>query len=415
MNKISIKTTLPGPKSKAILNSLKKNNAAFGFDHAYVHSGEGKGSHFADLDGNVFLDFAGQIASNPLGYNYPAMVKILQEHSNFTPIKYGGQDFAVPQHAHLLEELLKVVPKPMDAAFLINSGAEANENAMKIAVRKNPNARVGISFENGWHGRTTGALSMTNSRSVQVKQYWRLPARRLPYTEDASEVLENLIRREYDPSEIGFVIMESVQGEGGYIPAPKKMATDIRKTTKKYGIPLICDEVQSGMGRTGRWWAYQHYGITPDIQTCAKALQVAATVSKKSMFPSEGSAISSTWGGGHVLDMAMGAAIIREIKKKKLLKNATRMGGEIHQRMLEIHAQTNAIHHPRGLGLMQAFDLEDTKTRNAFREKCFQRGVIVLGCGWSGIRMSPSLNIKSEEIHEGMDVIEDVAKSIRKK
>lgn len=413
MNRIALKTNLPGPKSRIILERLKQKNGAFGVDHAYVHSGEGKGSHFADVDGNVFLDFAGQIASNPLGYNHAAMVKVLEKHSNFTPIKYGGQDFAVPQHLHLLEELLKIVPKPMDAAFLINSGAEANENAMKMAVRKNPNARIGISFENGWHGRTTGALSMTNSRSVQVKQYWRLPARRLPYTEDASEVLENLIKREYDASEIGFVIMESVQGEGGYVPAPQKMVTNIRKTTKKYGIPLICDEVQSGMGRTGKWWAYQHYGITPDIQTCAKALQVAATVSKKSMFPAEGGAISSTWGGGHVLDMAMGAAIIREIKKKKLLKNATRMGNEMHKRLLEIHAATNSIHRPRGLGLMQAFDVEDTKTRNAFREKCFKEGLIVLGCGWSGIRMSPSLNIKSEEVHEGMDVIEKVARGMK--
>ncbi len=393
---------------------MNEKNGAFNIDHLYVHSGEGKGSHFQDLDGNIFLDFAGQIASNPLGYNNAALVKVLQKHSSFTPIKYGGQDFTVPQHLHLLEELLKIVPKPLDAAFLINSGAEANENAIKIAVRKNPNARVGVSFVNGWHGRTTGALSMTNSRAVQVKQYWRLPTRRLPYNDDASMELENLIAREYDPSEIGFVIMESVQGEGGYIPASAKMVRDIRKTTKKYGIPLICDEVQSGMGRTGKWWAYQHYDIVPDIQTSAKALQVAATISKKSMFPSEGSAISSTWGGGHVLDMAMGAAIIREIKKKKLLKNATRMGNEIHARLKEIHAQYETIHHPRGLGLMQAFDVNDTKTRNSVRDKCFQKGLIVLGCGWNGIRMSPSLNITKEEVNEGMDIIEDVVKNIRK-
>lgn len=414
MNSISIRTSLPGPKSRVILERLKQKNGAFNIDHAFVHSGEGKGSHFADLDGNVFLDFAGQIASNPLGYNNAALLKVLQKHSSFTPIKYGGQDFTVPQHLHLLEELLKVVPKPMDAAFLVNSGAEANENAIKIAVRKNPNARVGVSFVNGWHGRTTGALSMTNSRAIHVKQYWRLPVRRLPYTDDASVELENLIMREYDPSEIGFVIMECVQGEGGYYPAFKKMVHDIRKTTKKYGIPLICDEVQSGMGRTGKWWAYQHYDIVPDIQTSAKALQVGATISKKNMFPTEASAISSTWGGGHVLDLAMGAAIIQEIKKKKLLKNAQRMGEEIHERLLEIHTNTQAIHHPRGLGLMQAFDLNDTKTRNMFREKCFRKGLIVLGCGWQGIRMSPSLNIKSEEVHEGMDIIEETIKSMRK-
>ncbi len=415
MKHIHIKTHLPGPKSKAILERLKQKNGAFNVDHLYVHSEKGKGSHFEDLDENTFLDFAGQIASNPLGYNHPAMLRVLQKHSSYTPIKYGGQDFVVMQHLELIEELLKIVPKQFDAAFLINSGAEANENAIKIACRKKPSAKFGISFQNAWHGRTSGALSLTNSRSVQVKHYLKIPVKRLPYNETASEELENMIKRECDASEIGFVIMECVQGEGGYYPAPQKMVKDIRKTTQKYGIPLICDEVQSGMGRTGKWWAYQHYGIVPDIQSCAKMLQVAATVSKKSMFPTEASSISSTWGGGHVLDMAMGVAVIQEIKKKKLLRNAQRMGNEIHQRLKEIHVQTNAIHHPRGLGLMQAFDLVDVKTRDHFQQKCFQKGLIMLGCGWNGMRISPSLNIRKEEIHEGMDIIEEIARQTKRR
>ncbi len=414
MNQIQLRTHLPGPKSRIILERLKQRNGAFNIDHPYVHSGKGKGSHFEDVDGNIFLDFAGQIASNPLGYNHPSMLNVLRKHATHTPIKYGGQDFVIPPHEELLEELLKIVPKPMDAAFLINSGAEANENAIKIACRKNPSAKFGISFQNGWHGRTSGAISLTNSRSVQTKHYLKIPVKRLPYNENASEELENMIKRECDASEIGFVIMECVQGEGGYYPASKKMVQDIRKTTRKHGIPLICDEVQSGMGRTGKWWAYQHHDIVPDIQTCAKMLQVAATVSKKSMFPSEASAISSTWGGGQWLELVMGAEVIRQIKKQKLLKNAQRMGNEIHQRLLEIHTQTNSIHHPRGLGLMQAFDVKDTQTRNKFRDACFQRGLIVLGCGWNGIRISPSLNIKIEEGQEGMDIIETIAKGMKK-
>lgn len=411
--KIDIRTKLPGPKSKKILERLKQKSGAYNIDHEYVHSGDGKGSHFTDIDGNTFLDFAAQIASNPLGYNNAAMLNVLRKNATSTPIKYGGQDFVIPQHLELIEELLSVVPKELNAAFLINSGAEANENAIKIACRKNPSAKFGISFENGWHGRTSGAISLTNSRSVQTKHYLKIPAKRLPYDETAADALEGIIRREADPSEIGFVIMECVQGEGGYFPAPTKMVTDIRKTTRKYGIPLIIDEVQAGMGRTGKWWAYQHYGITPDIQTSAKILQVAATISKKSMFPTEPSAISSTWGGGQLLDLAMGVAVINEIKKKKLLKNAQRMGNEIHQRLKEIHVETNTIHHPRGLGLMQAFDLDDPTTRNKFRDKLFQNGLIMLGCGWQGMRISPSLNITKEEIHEGMDVIEKVAREMR--
>jgi 4-aminobutyrate aminotransferase len=411
--KIGLRTRIPGPKSAAILKKMQQKNGAFNIDHWYVHSGEGKGSHFTDIDGNTFLDFSAQIASNPLGYNHATLLKVLQKYATHTPIKYGGQDFIIPQHLELLEELLKIVPKSMNAAFLINSGAEANENALKIACHKRPTAKMGISFYNGWHGRTTGALSLTNSRSVQVKHFLRLPMRHISYNENGPTELEELIKREFDADEIGFVIMEGVQGEGGYIPATTPLVKGIRKVTKTYGIPLIFDEVQAGMGRTGKWWTYQHHGIEPDIQTSAKALQVAATIANKKWFPPEKSAISSTWGGGQLLDLAMGSAIIREIKKKKLLKNATRMGSNIHERLVEIHVSTNKIHHPRGLGLMQAFDMKDTKQRNALQQKLFKKGLIMLGCGWQGLRISPSLNITKEEIDEGMDIIEETVKGMR--
>ncbi len=413
--KVNLQTKLPGPRSARILQHLKQRNGAFNIDHAYVHSREGKGSHFSDVDGNTFLDFAGQVASNPLGYNNATMLRVLQKYATHTPTKYGGQDFVIPEHLELLEELLKIVPKNLDTAFIINSGAEANENALKLACHRRPTAKIGISFYNGWHGRTTGALSLTNSRSIQVKHYLRLPTRHLSYSESAPEELNELIRREFDADEIGFVIMECVQGEGGYIPGSTPMIKGMRKATHAHGIPLICDEVQSGMGRTGKWWAYEHHGIIPDIHTCAKALQVAATVANRKWFPREKGAISSTWGGGQLIDMAMGIAIIREIKKKKLLQNATRMGKEINTRLKEIHVQTNFIHHPRGLGLMQAFDLNDVKTRNAFQQACFQKGLIALGCGVSGMRISPSLNITRAEVEEGMTIIEEVATHMARK
>jgi 4-aminobutyrate aminotransferase len=411
--KVELRTSIPGPKSAAILKRMQQKNGAFNIDHWYVHSGEGKGSHFTDIDGNTFLDFAGQIASNPLGYNNATLLKVLQKYATHTPIKYGGQDFTIPQHLELLEELLSIVPKSMNTAFLINSGAEANENALKIACRKRPTAKIGISFYNGWHGRTTGALSLTNSRSVQVRHFLRLPMRHISYNEQGPVELEDLIRREFAADEIGFVIMEGVQGEGGYIPATTPMVKAIRKVTKQNGIPLIFDEVQAGMGRTGRWWTYQHHDIEPDIQTSAKMLQVAATMANKKWFPTEKSAISSTWGGGHVLDLAMGTAIIKEIKKKKLLKNATRMGNRIHERLVELHVSTNRIHHPRGLGLMQAFDMTDVKERNHMQQKLFQKGLILLGCGTQGLRISPSLNITTEEVDEGMDIIEETIRGMR--
>ncbi|MDP2665909.1 MAG: aminotransferase class III-fold pyridoxal phosphate-dependent enzyme [Candidatus Diapherotrites archaeon] len=408
-----IRSALPGPLSKRILERLKKVNGGYNIDHPFVHSGKGRGSHFEDLDGNWFLDFGSQIATNPLGYNHPTMMRVLKTYAGRAPIKFGGQDFTVREHLDIIEELLRIVPKKLNAAFLINSGAEANENAIKIAVRKNPAAKVGVSFENGWHGRTTGALSLTNSRAVQVKHYFRVPARRLPFTEAAGDALEDMLRREFDASEIGFVIMECVQGEGGYYPAPQGMVKSIRKTTKTHGIPLIVDEVQAGMGRTGRWWAYQHYGVEPDIQTCAKALQVGATIANTQMFPPEGSAISSTWGGGHIIDMAMGAAIIREIKKKRLMGNVAKQGKTIQKGIEGMAGKFGVIQNPRGLGLMQAFDLPTVKMRNAFRDACFREGLIVLGCGVAGIRLAPALTVKNQDIQEGLSILERVAGRMR--
>lgn len=407
--KTHVRTSLPGPNSKRILERLKQKNGAYNIDHEYVHSGKGSGSYFEDLDGNVFLDFASQIASNPLGYNHPRLMKVVEKYVGTFPVKYGGQDFVVKEHLELIESLLSIVPKKLNAAFLINSGAEANENAMKIAVRKNHAAKFGISFENAWHGRTSGALSLTNSRAVQVKHYFKIPIKRLPYTDGAEAALEDLIRRECDPIEIGFVIMECEQGEGGYHPAPEKMVKDIRRVTRKYGIPLIIDEVQAGMGRTGKWWAYEHYGIEPDIQTAAKALQVAATIANKRMFPTDKSAISSTWGGGQIIDLAMGCAVIQEIKKQKLLKNATRQGKEIGSWLEEMQEDYDIIQNPRGMGLMRAFDLPSVDMRNKFQQECFRQGLVALGCGTSGIRIAPALNVKNSEIEEGMRIIDCAA------
>lgn len=406
--KISIKTTLPGPHSAKILNELKQRNGGFGITHEYVHSGEGQGSYFEDIDGNAFLDFASQVASNPLGYNHPKLLNVLKEYQNVSPIKYGGQDFTIIEHLEMIQKLTSITPKKLDTAFLCNSGAEANENSIKIAMRKRKETKFGISFTNGWHGRTIGALSLTNSKSLHTKHYLKIPVKRLPFNENAEEELERIIQSEADPNEIGFIIMECIQGEGGYHIAKKEMVQDIRKKCKKYGIPLIMDEVQSGIGRTGKWWAFQHYGIEPDIMSSAKALQVGACISSKKMFPESG-AISSTWGGGHILDLAMGMTIIDEIKKKKLLKNAEKKGKEIQKRLFELKEKTK-IENVRGIGLMQAFDLENAQEKKEFIHECFKKGLIVLGCGINTIRIIPALNVNEKELNEGMNIIEETAK-----
>jgi 4-aminobutyrate aminotransferase len=311
----------------------------------------------------------------------------------------------------MIEKLLSISPKNMDAAFLINSGAEAVENAAKICMRKRPGSKFGISFQGGFHGRTLGALSLTNSNKVQKKGYLRLPYLRLPFDDDAGEILERMLRIEASADEIAFIILEHVQGEGGYNVAPKKMVADVRRIAKANGIPYIADEVQCGMGRTGKWWAFENYGIVPDVFTSAKALQVAAVVSEKSMFPNDPGAISSTWGGGHIIDLAMGMKTIEVIRRDKLLESNARLGKSMLRRLVEIPGTRN----PRGLGLMLACDLPNPDFRDDVVAECATRGLLVLGCGRMGIRVIPPYVTKEEEAMEGLEIIEDSIKECGRK
>lgn len=393
----------PGPKNKKVLDKMKQLNGGWAVPIPIVYK-SGEGSYFNDLDGNTFLDFASQIASNPLGYNHPAMREVLENYKR-PPVKLAGQDFTATEHMEMIEELIKISPKKMNAAFLINSGAEAVENAIKISMRKN-RGYYGASFEYAFHGRTLGALACTNSKIVQKKGYWTFPMHRLSFSESAPEELEDMIKREGGAENISFVIIEPVQGEGGYNIAPKRLMRGIRKITNDNNIVLICDEIQSGMGRTGEWWAFQHYGITPDIYCSAKALQVGAVVANKKMFPPEPSAISSTWGGGSLIDLAMGIAIIRTIKKDKLLQKCTRMGNYIIKGLHELSAKHSELLNPRGLGLMCAFDLPDKASRDQLGDRLLKNGLIALGAGHKSIRLIPPYIVSEEEIDEALAIID---------
>ncbi|MBI5002353.1 aminotransferase class III-fold pyridoxal phosphate-dependent enzyme [Candidatus Woesearchaeota archaeon] len=403
MLKPSVKTALPGPHSAKILDTLQRMNGGWSVSYPFVHSSKGIGCYCTDIDGNTFLDFGSQIASNPLGYNHPALLAVSKEYLGRSPLKFAGQDFTVKEHLDLLEELIRITPRNIDAGFLINSGAEAVENALKICMRKKQTAKIGISFSGAFHGRTIGALSCTNSKIVHKKNYFSMNMRRLPFDETAPEQFEELLQRDAAPEDVGFVIVEHLQGEGGYRVASKRMITETRKLARQYNIPFIADEVQSGMGRTGRWWAFEHYDIEPDIISSAKALQVGATLANKKMFPSEPSSISSTWGGGHALDLANGIATIRTIKKEKFLEKNEKHGKYFRAALNEIAEQNDSVQHIRGLGLMNAFDLPSKKMRDDLVLQLLKQGVIVLGCGKQGIRLLPPYIVRSEEIDVFME------------
>jgi 4-aminobutyrate aminotransferase len=398
---IKLKTAVPGPKSFRILRGLKAKNGGWSVSYPLVFSGRGHGPYCEDLDGNVFLDFASQIAANPLGYNHPEMLEVAKAYLGRFPLKFAGQDFAVAEHLGMLEDLTGISPEGLDTAFLINSGAEAVENAIKLCMRKRPGTKFGISMASGWHGRTLGALSLTNSNRVHKKGYMRLPMMRLPYDERAGEGLERIIRAEAGPEEIGFIIIEHVQGEGGYNIAPKRMVSGLRKIASENGIPYISDEVQAGMGRTGKWWAFEHYGIVPDVFTCAKALQVGAVVSSKRMFPGEPGAISSTWGGGHILDLAMGMKTIEIIKREKLLQKNASKGAY----MLSALEDMKGISGARGLGLMLAFDAATPVLRDDIVAECARNGLLLLGCGKRSVRIIPPYVAEQEDMDRGIEIL----------
>jgi len=403
---IKIVSKIPGKKSKVYLDKIKKLNIGWNEPYPFVQSREGSGCYFDDIDGNRYLDFGSQICTNPLGYNHPDISEVLKDLGSFSPVKLAGQDFTVPEHVDMLEELTKITPGELDAAILVNSGAEAVENCIKIALRSRSSAKYGISFESAFHGRTLGALSMTNSKSVHKKNMLEIPAKRLPFDASSHEKLVRMINQEGGAEKIGFVIIEAIQGEGGYRVADSRMMRELRKKTKQYGVPLICDEVQAGLGRTGKWWAYENFGIVPDLMSSAKALQIGAAIANRKRFNVEPGALSSTWGGGSIIDLAIGLQTIRTIKKRKLLSNVKRMGALLKKGLVEMEKEHRIMDNVRGIGLMLAFDLADRKTRNSIVLEMLKRGVVVLGTGEKGIRVIPSYIVGTDEIHEFLEVLD---------
>jgi 4-aminobutyrate aminotransferase len=379
---------------------LKRKNGGWGVPYPYVHSGNGEGSSFKDIDGNWFLDFACQIASNPMGYNNAELNKVVQEYKTF-PVKYAGQDFCVSEHLDFIEVLTGISPPGMDSAFLVNSGAEAVENSIKIAMRDRQGKKFSVSFDGAFHGRTLGALSLHHSKQLHRKGYFLEPNIKLPFEDIAGESLRRIIKK-WKAESIGFVILEHLQGEAGYRIPGKRMVKEVREICKENKIPYVADEVQAGMGRTGKWWSFEHYGIKPDVFSAAKALQVGACVANKKVFPDEPGAISSTWGGGSVIDMALGIKIIEMIKRKKLLQK-NRQNGDYLLRGLK---KIQGIENTRGRGLMCAFDLKNIRERDNFIIECLRNGLVLLGAGKKSIRIIPPYIVSQGEIDQALEIME---------
>jgi 4-aminobutyrate aminotransferase len=397
---------------KKSLSIVKKINK-LAYNSTFVYPlviKDGQGSYLEDIDGEQYLDFTSNIASCPLGYNHPELNEIIKRYGGIGAHKIAGQDFYCEEHCQLAEKLLSI-SNPNSKVFFINSGAEAVENAIKLAYRLN-GPLPGIACINAFHGRTLGALAFTFSKDVQKVNFPELPVKRIKFCiSDNDPEIDNIqgIASEY---KVSFIIIELIQGEGGVNVASKKFVNNLNKTSIKYGIPLIIDEVQTGLGRTGKWWTYQHYGIKPSIVTIAKALQLGAVVFDKKFEPSKRGVLSSTWGGGSRIDMAIGIKTIDIIYNRKILEKVNKSGNLLKKCLNELRNRHNIIMDVRGLGLMLGVEFHKKEIRNKVITRLFKNKLLVLPSGVKTIRILPPLVISDEEISKGLDIFEKVLNEI---
>ena len=403
---------IPGPKATKLVDEFKKMIYDSTFTYPLVIK-TGSRCVIEDIDGIEYLDFTSNIGSCPLGYSHPEILEVIKDYSSIEKgvNKIAGQDFYCEEHFTIAKKLLSI-SKKNSKVFFINSGAEAVENAIKLAYKK-MGTLPGVSCYSDFHGRTLGALSFTFSREVQKTNFPELPVKRIKFCTVDSDPqinqLENLLK-EY---KVAFILTEIIQGEGGLNVASKLFIQNIRKLADEYNVPLIFDEVQSGMGRTGKWWAYEHCGVEPDIMSVAKALQVGATVYDKKYEPTESGVLSSTWGGGSRIDMAIGSKIIEIIMRDNLLSNSQKIGNRLLENFVDL-VGINGVIDARGIGLMIGLEFDTRTTRDNIVNRLFKKGLLVLPAGIKSIRIMPPLIINEEEATKGISTINDTINEYNK-
>jgi 4-aminobutyrate aminotransferase len=417
-----IKTPLPGPKAKAII----ERDAAF-VSPSYTRDyplviARGDGALVEDVDGNVFLDCAAGIAVNSTGVSHPDVVKaIADQAAKF--IHMSGTDFYYEPQVRLAEELAQIVPIAGEVrSFFGNSGTETTEAALKLAryTTKRPNV---IAFLGSFHGRSLGALALTSSKVIQRRGFGPLMpgVYHAPYpdqyrfngsadacAEASLSFIRDLIFVNLSaPDEVAAIVVEPIQGEGGYITPPKAFLQGLRELTQQHGILLVLDEVQSGMGRTGRMFAAEHFDLRGDIVNIAKGiasgLPLGVTCARKDVMTWPPGAHASTFGGNPVACAAALTTI--RLLKEQYVRNAALVGEHMRNGLRALADRHPIIGDVRGFGLMIGVEfVRDRRTkerapeeRNAIVQAMFRRGVLILGAGRNAIRFAPPLVLTIEQ------------------
>ncbi|GGI76473.1 aspartate aminotransferase family protein [Vulcanisaeta souniana JCM 11219] len=404
----------------------------------------GYGPVVEDVDGNLYIDFNAGIAVMNVGHSHPRIIEAIRKQAEFFT-HYSMTDFyyeLIVKHASMLKGITPISGDKR--VFYTNSGTESIEGSIKIVRGHFRNQRpYVIAFLGAFHGRTYGSMALTASKPVQRLGFnpmmpnvvhipypypYRCPFGRNLGEEECGEAvlgyLEDWIfNKMVDPSEISAIFFEPIQGEGGYVVPPRNFFPGLRKITDKYGILLVDDEVQAGFGRTGKWFAIQHWGVEPDLIAMAKAiaagLPLGAIVGRASIMDLPRGSHANTFGGNPVA-LAAGVEVINVILDEDLMTNAQRVGEYIRRRFMEEMDHVELIGDVRGLGLMIGVELVRNRKTKEYATKeleqvlyeSFKRGVAVISAGKSTIRIAPPLNIPMELAEKAVNIIIDVIKRV---
>jgi 4-aminobutyrate aminotransferase len=429
-------TALPGPKAKAAVEADDRLISP-SYTRSYpLVAKSGRGIRIEDVDGNEFLDFAAGIAVNSTGHCHPEVVAAIQKQAAEL-IHISGTDFYNQPLTDLAERLSAVAPMPGPHKFFYgNSGAEAVECALKLARYHTGRQNV-IAFLGAFHGRTMGALSLTGSKPQQKRRFGpMLPGVthiRYPYAyrgcsggPQAEEefamgcaryIEEKLFKTILPPEEVAAIFIEPIQGEGGYVVAPTNFLRELRRICDRHGILLVADEVQSGAGRTGKWWAIEHAGVEPDIVCMAKGIAsgmpLGICMSRAEIMDWVPGSHASTF-GGNPISLAAALATM-DVLEREGIANAARVGGLMLER-LETWKETHPlVGDVRGRGLMIGIELVKDKAtrepaaalRNRVETLAFERGLMILGCGETSLRLCPPLIVSEEQAMVALDILEE--------
>lgn len=434
-----IKTLLPGPKASRLINE-DKSVVSPSYTRIYPLVVEkAHGAWVQDVDGNEYLDFTAGIAVCSTGHCHPRVVHAIKEQSDRLLHMAGAAFYYVPQIS-LAKKLASLFPGGAgNKVYFGSSGSEAVEAAFKLA-RCHSKRELNIAFFGSFHGRTMGALSLTASKTIQKKHYHPfLPGithipygycYRCPYNhaypqcgaECAHWIEDTLFRTTMPPEEVAAIFVEPIQGEGGYIVPPPEFHKALYNIAKKYGILFIADEVQSGMGRTGKMFAMEHFEVVPDIVTLAKGiasgLPLGAMIARAEIMDWEAGSHASTFGGNPVACQAALTTI--QLLEEELMANANVQGQRLMKGLQELQGVYECMGDVRGKGLMIGVEfVKDRKTKEratAWRDEiiknAFQKGLLLLGCGENSIRFCPPLTVTSEEIDVCISILDEAIKKV---